>query len=177
MDNIKLIEPTMEYEKDIWQFRQEILLSNDKDKFAGCGNLRQCQSTKEWIDTINLYKTAQTCPKDKVPSSIYLAIRERDNKIVGIIDLRYHINHPILGTWGGHMGYYVRFTERNKGFAKEMVRQNLKNCKNLHIRKVLITCDIDNIASKKTILANGGVFEKNIEVDGCIIQRYWITID
>ena len=58
-----------------------------------------------------------------------------------------------------------------------MVRQNLQNCKNLNIRKVLITCDIDNIASKKTILANGGIFEKNIEVDGCIIQRYWISID
>lgn len=174
--SIKLIEPTIEYEKDIWQFRQEIISSNDKDKFAGCGNLEQCLSAKEWIDTINLHKIVETCPKDRVPSKIYIAVRETDNKIVGIIDLRYHINTPILSTWGGHMGYYVRPTERNKGYAKEMVRQNLQNCKALNIRKVLITCNADNLASEKTIIANGGIFEKNLEVDNCLIKRYWITI-
>ncbi len=29
LSNIKLIEPTIEYEKAIWQFRQEIISSND----------------------------------------------------------------------------------------------------------------------------------------------------
>lgn len=174
--NIKLIEPTIEYEKDIWQFRQEIISSNDMDKFAGCGNLEKCFSSKEWIDTIKLHKTVETCPKDKVPSMIYIAVRETDNRIVGIIDLRYHINTPILSTWGGHMGYYVRPNERKKGYAKEMVRQNLQNCKALNIKKVMITCDANNSASERTILSNGGVFEKNVEVDGCIIKRYWITL-
>ena len=41
-----------------------------------------------------------------------------DNKIVGMIDLRHHINHPILSVWGGHIGYSVRPTERRKGYAK-----------------------------------------------------------
>ncbi|MDE7309278.1 MAG: GNAT family N-acetyltransferase [Lachnospiraceae bacterium] len=90
--------------------------------------------------------------------------------------LRYHINTPILSTWGGHMGYYVRPNERKKGYAKEMVRQNLQNCKALNIKKVMITRDANNSASERTILANGGVFEKNVEVDGCIIKRYWITL-
>lgn len=34
-----------------------------------------------------------------------------------------------------------------------------------------------NPASKKTILANGGVFEKTVEVDGSRIKRYWILPD
>ncbi|MDE5597210.1 MAG: GNAT family N-acetyltransferase, partial [Lachnospiraceae bacterium] len=142
--SIRLIEPTMEYAEDIWRFRQEILSSNDKDKFAGCGNLEACLSVKEWIDTINLHKNAQTCPKDRVPSRIYIAVREKDNRIVGIIDLRYHINTPVLSTWGGHMGYYVRPDERKKGYAREMVRQNLQNFKNMNIRKVMVTCIEDN---------------------------------
>lgn len=176
-ETIKLTEPTMEYEEDIWQFRQEIISSNDKDKFAGCGNLEECLSVQEWINTIKLHQCAETCPKDRAPSKIYIAVRESDNRVVGVIDLRYHINTPVLSTWGGHMGYYVRPNERGRGYAKEMVRQNLQNFKDLNIRKILITCDEDNIASEKTILANGGVFEKCVEVNGCIIKRFWITMD
>ena len=40
----------------------------------------------------------------------------------------------------------------------------------------LITCDIDNIASERTILANGGVFEREICVDGDWMKRYWIKL-
>ncbi|WP_238483696.1 GNAT family N-acetyltransferase [Anaerosporobacter faecicola] len=176
MPDIKLIEPTLDYEDDIWRFRQEIIDSDDTDKFAGCGNLEECSSVKEWIDTIRVESNIELCPKDKVPSTIYIAVRLHDNKIVGIIDLRYHINHPILSTWGGHMGYYVRSCERRNGYATEMLRKNLLNCNRLGIEKVLITCGASNYASEKAIVANGGVFEKQIEVDGEIIKRFWITI-
>lgn len=176
MEDIVLIKPTVEYEDDIWKLRQEVLDSSDKDKFAGCGNLDECSSAKEWIETINLWESEETCPKGKVPSSIYIAVRKVDNRIVGVIDLRHHINNPILGVWGGHMGYYVRPIERQKGYAKEMLRINLQNCKDHNIEKVMISCDLDNLASEKTIIANGGVFEKNVCVDGDIIKRYWINL-
>ncbi len=176
MSNIKLMEPTTDYEEDIWQFREEIIASKDKDKFAGCGNLEQCSSAREWIDTVRLFKNAETCPEGRVPANCYIAVREEDNRIVGVIDLRHHINTPILSTWGGHMGYYVRPGERGKGYAKKMVRQNLQHCKALHIEKVMITCDTDNLASEKVIIANGGVFEKTVEVDGDLMKRYWISI-
>ncbi len=107
---------------------------------------------------------------------IYIAVRLNDNKIVGIIDLRHHINNPVLGTWGGHIGYCVRPCERCKGYAKEMLRQNLINCKKLGIDKVLMTCRSDNRGSEKTILANGGVFESAIDVDSKTVKRYWIKI-
>ena len=107
---------------------------------------------------------------------MYLAVRKRDDKVVGVIDLRHHINHPILGTWGGHCEYSVRPSERGKGYAKEMLRLNIQNAKSMGIEKLLVTCNSESAASEKVIIANGGVFEKSIDVDGRKMKRYWITV-
>lgn len=180
MEQLILIEPQIEYADDIWKFRYEILEcdADTEDQFAGCMSLDVCKSAEEWIKICNFRKSEKTCGEvgTTVPSHTYLAVRKNDNKVIGIIDLRHHINHPILGTWGGHCGYSVRPSERGKGYANEMLRLNTRNAQKLGISKLLITCDAKNIASEKTILANGGVFEKTIDVDGCTMKRYWISL-
>ena len=57
-----------------------------------------------------------------------------------------------------------------------MLRLNVKNAKKRGIEKMLVTCDSDNTASEKTILANSGVFESTINVDGTEMKRYWINV-
>ena len=70
----------------------------------------------------------------------------------------------------------MRPSERGKGYAKEMLRLNIQNAKAMGIEKLLITCDVKNEASEKTILANGGVYENTIDVEACKMKRYWITV-
>ncbi|MCR8746831.1 GNAT family N-acetyltransferase [Romboutsia lituseburensis] len=169
---IKLIKPTLEYAYDIMKYKQEFLQSGET--MSGCGNLRKCSTAKEWIDELDLLESDKTCPPDMVTSNTYIAVRISDNKIVGVIDFRHHIKNPILSIWGGHIGYSVSPSERKKGYATEMLRQIILNCKSYGLDKVLVTCDCNNIGSKKTIIANGGLFEKNVGVEGDTIERYWI---
>ena len=180
MEQIELVEVQTKYADEIWRFRQEILDcdAEDEDQFAGCLSLDESKSAEEWIRICELRKSEETCEQTgvAVPSHVYVAVRKSDDKVVGVIDLRHHINHPILGTWGGHCGYSVRPSERGKGYAKEMLRLNLQNAKAMGIEKLLVTCNVNNVASEKTILANGGVFEKTIDVDGETMKRYWVAV-
>ncbi len=169
-----LVTPTMEYAGAIMNFRQELLDAGDS--FDGCSRLERYARAEDWLEHLRIFASEDTCPKDRVPSDTWLAVRKADGRVVGCIDFRHHIDHPILSLWGGHIGYSVRPTERRKGYAKETLRLILLNCRAYGLDRVLITCHRDNIASERTILANGGVFEKEIEVDGETIRRFWIDL-
>ena len=176
-EEIRLVPPSMEYDADIMRLRQEFADANDPDSFAGCGSLSKCTTTQEWLQLLAEMESRETAEKKGlVPANTYLAIRNTDNRIVGVTDLRHHIDHPVLGLWGGHIGYSVRPSERGRGYAKEILRLILKKCRERNMEKVMVTCNKKNPASESVILSQGGVFEKEVLVDGEYIKRYWINI-
>ena len=174
MGELRLVRPAPEHIEELQKFRQELLEAEDADSFAGCSRLEHYKDMREWMEMV--WRQEQEVEPGKVPSHVYLAIRQSDGRMVGIIDLRTSIDHPILGLWGGHIGYTVRPDERGKGYAREMLRLNLENCRQRGLDKVMVTCTRNNPASERTILGCGGVFEREVLVDGEWIKRYWITV-
>ena len=90
-------------------------------------------------------------------------------EFVGRISLRHRLTDALL-TWGGHIGYAVRPSARRKGYAGQALGLMLRRCAELGIDPVLVTCDVDNEASRRTIERNGGVYEDTREGK----LRYWL---
>ena len=112
----------------------------------------------------------------KVPNSVYFLLDVERNILLGAVDIRHYLNDHLL-QFGGHIGDGIRPSERRKGFATEMIRLSLIECKKLGISRVLMVCDKANVGSAKSIIKNGGVLENEFaDNDGKIQQRYWIEL-
>ena len=175
MDRLKLIKPNLEYKEKSWDFRNECLLENEE--IHGDGGLDKSSNFEEWLENLKKESSKDTCGEKWVPATTWLVEREADKKIVGVIQLRHELNEFLLNR-GGNIGYEVRPSERQKGYATEMLRLVLMECRKMNLKKVLISCTKSNIASAKTIIKNGGILEdERIWTDGSIYQRYWIEIN
>ncbi len=173
---LKLVKPTMEYKEQVMNCKKIFLENNEE--FSGCSGLEECETYEEWLDFDNRH--LRKYGKEYSPSTVYLAIRNYDDKLVGIIDCRLRLSNFLL-KYGGNIGYSILPNERRKGYAKEMLRLALEYYKKLGFHRVLITCDKNNVGSYKTIKSNGGILENevmddvNISKSG-IVQRYWISL-
>lgn len=81
-----------------------------------------------------------------------------DEEYLGRIAVRHRLT-PGLREVGGHIGYDVRPAARCRGHATAMLRAMLPVARGLGIESALLTCDVDNVASRKVIERCGGVFD------------------
>jgi predicted acetyltransferase len=88
---------------------------------------------------------------------------------LGRLAIRHRLT-PHLREMGGHIGYDVRRSARGRGHATRMLRAALPLAYDLGIESALVTCDADNVASRKVIEKNGGVLEDQRGV----VLRFWV---
>jgi predicted acetyltransferase len=106
-------------------------------------------------------------PAGYVPST-HLWWVEGD-EFLGRVDIRHRLT-PSLRDDGGHVGYHVVPPHRRRGHATAMLAASLPVAAALEIDCLLLTCDTDNIASRKVIETNGGLFH---DQRGHKL-RYWV---
>lgn len=173
MQGLELVKPSAEYREEIAAYRLEFLQAGDS--MDGTARLETYENPEDWLKWLALTARAETCPKGLVPNSEFLCVRVADRRVVGMIDIRHTLNDYLL-RFGGHIGYSIRPSERGKGYAKEQLRLALALCASLGLRRVLITCDAANEASRRTILSAGGKLENEVLEPSAraIVQRYWV---
>ena len=110
-----------------------------------------------------------------VPDSTYFCLDTNRDIFVGAINIRHYLNENLLFS-GGHIGDGIHPSERNNGLGTQMIALALQECQKLGIKKVLMCCDKENIASARTIIKNGGILENEVLDNGVWIQRYWIEL-
>jgi predicted acetyltransferase len=111
-----------------------------------------------------------------VPQSIFW-LMDNGSQIVGMMRVRHCLNDRLL-QFGGHVGYYVRPSERGKGHAKEALRLALAHLRKLGLTRALVTVDPTNTASIRVVLANGGTLDGqgSDPESGAVVNRYWIEL-
>ena len=125
---------------------------------------------EEWLETSHNKEMGINLPENRVPSIQFVSFDDVGHAL-GFLNLRLRLNEGLLND-AGHIGYSIRPSERGKGYAKETLRQGLQVAKEKNIKKALVTCSVNNPASRAVILANGGLIED--VRDG--VERYWIGV-
>ena len=136
MHELKLLRPSAIYEEQVMSYREEMLQNGDS--FDGCAGLEDVQTFAEWIDFENRLK--EKYKSAYVPSEVFLAVRPKDNCVVGIIDYR----HPLtdfLFNFGGNIGYTAELVNISapEGFWKKN-GENIMNKEWSELHKSIYEC-------------------------------------
>jgi predicted acetyltransferase len=180
MSELFLVKPSKKYADEIQAYRKEFIEHGSHR--AGDTGLRNCEDIDAWIRQCRLFERAETVPiPGWVESEQFMLIRKdkcsTNEHILGMINFRHELKGEELLRFAGHIGYSIRPSERKKGYGKEQLRLCLKEVQKFGLDKVLLTCKSTNEASRRIIMACGGIYESTVygEESHLYVERYWIT--
>lgn len=169
---IKLVRPTIDIKENALAYRQEHF-DNGEMIINGSELLDKTESYEKWLISVTNNMSIDTVNPTWVVTDTFFAVDEND-RIVGIIDLRHTLNDFLKDF--GNSGYSVRPSERRKGYATEMLKQVLDVARNVGLQEIHLSVERANTPSVKTIIKNGGVYERSFEFEGKWADIYKIDL-
>ena len=181
MERLFIEVPTIERKREALEYLAENIKYNSD--LNGTGIMDKCIDEityEEWLLELKKREDIRYLNRiNRCQSKTFFVVRENDNKIVGMINVRYNISDDKLKSWASHIGYGIRPTERRKGYAKIALYLGLLEEQKLGEERILLECTVHNIGSNKTIQALGGELEKMEldKYDNTMTNYYWINVN
>ena len=174
MESFYLEEPSISRKNEAIEYINEHYQYNSN--INGSGTLhRYLDNYEGWLEKLN--NDYHAIPnEERVPARTYYLIREQDNKIIGMINIRLELNER-LKQHGGHIGYGIRPTERKKGYNKINLYLRLLVCHEYGIEEVYLDADELNPASWRTMEALGGVLVEKYNDENKLLRKYSIKVE
>lgn len=174
--NLRLIRPDIRFAASFAEALEEGLYENPvpADEIAWVR-----EDFKSWLaaqeDMTRRIVTSEGVEIPRVPDTEYWMVE--GDRFIGRVGIRHELN-AFLEQVGGHIGYGVRASCRGKGYGSALLRLALPKAKRIGLQKALITCDEDNLPSRRMIESCGGVLQDTVRVKGHhkLVCHYWISL-
>lgn len=172
-NDIILVRPTLELKEKALAYRKEHF---QQGEMIICGSelFDKTESYEEWLTLVTRNADPKTVSENWVVTDTFFAVRESDDRIIGMIDLRHTLNEFLKDL--GNCGYSVRPSERRKGYATEMLCKLRAATREANMKELHISVEKDNTASRKVIQKNGGVYERSFSYEDEIADIYRIVL-
>jgi len=128
-----------------------------------------------FLERLEMSRTGKNLPEGGVRANTFFLLVA--GKFAGMGFLRHALNEK-LAVYGGHIGYDVSPSERQKGYGSLILRLTLEKAREIGLERVFLTCDAEHLASSKIIEKNGGRLENQMfyEPTEKLISQYWIEL-
>ena len=138
MKDIFLVEPDKEYQKSFERYALAYRKINDEHYFN-----KYKKALENFQDYLN------DLPHGEVVTSTFWLIDKEE--VVGVVRIR----HQEVEC-AGHIGYDISPDYRNRGYGFQILKLALEKAISIGLDEVILTCNVENVASKKVIEKNNG---------------------
>lgn len=169
MKDIFLVEPNEKYQRSFKNYVLAYEKINDEHYFTKYK--KALENFQDYLTDLHNYSIGtELLQGDVRTSTLWLIDKE---EVVGVVRIR----HEEVES-AGHIGYDISPDHRNKGYGFQILKLALERAINIGIEEVILTCNIDNTASKKIIQKNNGKLLGTIfdEEENEYLYRYSITL-
>lgn len=147
MKDLFLSKPNKEYQKSFEEYVQSYKKVDDNFYFNFYK--KALENFNEYLNDLHNYSKGIDLPQGWVRTSTFWLID--NNKVVGAVRIR----HQDVLT-DGHIGYDISPRYRKSGYGTQILKLALVEAEKIGIKEAIVTCNIDNMYSKKIIEKNNG---------------------
>lgn len=167
---MELIEPSAAY---IRSYQLALTEFEQHGIFGFWKNFGPIDDDVAYVDSIKNYQHRSGQETGFVVASTFWLVEGCE--FIGHTSVRHTLDESLKQT-GGHIGYSIRPTRHGQGYGTQILRLVLPRVKAMGISAALLTCDKDNVASRRIIEKNGGILSGETEKNGKPVLQFWIQL-